>query len=127
FVLAGTSGGVTEVLHADLTRSFDFQNGPDSVVLRGPGAAVLDALGYGVFGFGEVFAGEGQPASDAPPGSSLARLFADVDTNHNAADFGVLSAPTPGTGPVAAAVPEPRAGVLVLVGSVALRRLLGAS
>ncbi|NRA02575.1 MAG: lamin tail domain-containing protein [Myxococcales bacterium] len=127
FVIAGTSGGVTEVPNADLERSFDFQNGPDSVVLRGPGAALLDALGYGAFGSGEVFAGEGQPAPDAPPGSSLARLLANLDTDNNAADFGVLSLPTPGTGPVGAPVPEPRAWVLVLVGSAALRRALRGS
>ena len=72
-------------------------------------------------------AGEGQPAPDAPPGSSLARLLANLDTDDNAADFGVLSLPTPGTGPVGAPVPEPRAWVLVLVGSAALRRALRGS
>lgn len=127
FVLAGTSGGVTEVPNADLTRDFDFQNGPDSVLLRGPGGTIFDALGYGVFGPGTVFAGEGAPAPDAPPGSSLARTLANVDTDHNAADFGVQSMPTPGTGQVGTPVPEPRAWLLVLVASLALRRMLRAT
>jgi hypothetical protein len=58
------------------------------------GTTVLDALGYGVFAAGEVFAGEGLPAADPPAGSSLARLFADVDTDDNAADF-VAGPPAP--------------------------------
>jgi hypothetical protein len=45
----------------------------------------LDAIGYGVFGVGEIFAGEGTAAVDAPAGSSLARLFANLDTDDNAA------------------------------------------
>ena len=59
---------------------------------------MLDAVGYGVFGVGEIFAGEGDPAPDAPSGSSLARLFADLDTDDNLIDFEVLSEPTPGFG-----------------------------
>ena len=106
FVLADVTGaGVTFVAAADQLANFDFQNGPDSLVLRSE-TAVLDALGYGVFTPSEVFAGEGAAAPDPPAGSSLARRFADIDTNDNAADFVVLAAPTPGTGPVFA-VPEP--------------------
>ena len=71
-----------------------------------PESSVLDALGYGVFAVGEVFAGEGAPAVDPAAGASLARRFADVDTGDNAADFIALAAPTPGSAPLSA-VPEP--------------------
>ena len=64
--------------------NFDFQNGPDSVVLRDALGTAVDALGYGIFAAGEVFAGEGSPAPDPAAGSSLARVFADVDTDDNA-------------------------------------------
>ncbi len=119
FVVADDAGdGTTLVAGADLVANFDFQNGPDSVVLRDAGG-VLDALGYGVFGAGEFFAGEGAPAPDAPAGSSLARVFADVDTDDNASDFAV-GAPTPGS--AAFAVPEPASGALLALGLAALAR-----
>lgn len=111
FVVADDQGdGTTLVAEADLIASFDFQNGPDSVVLRSASAPV-DALGYGDFAPGDVFAGEGAPAPDPPAGSSLARRFANVDSDDNLADFVVLAAPTPGTGPLAP-VPEPGSAVL---------------
>lgn len=114
FVVADLqSGGGTLVPEADLLVDFDLQNGPDSVVLRQGGVAV-DALGYGSFGAGDVFAGEGSAAPDASPGESLARILADVDTDDNAADFEVLDAPTPGTG--ALAIPEPGAALLLAAG-----------
>lgn len=113
FVLADeASGGGTSVLGADLLASFDFQNGPDSIVLR-QGDVVIDAIGYGVFGAGEIFAGEGSPAPDVDPGSSLARRFADQDTNDNLADFIVLATPTPG---VAELTPVPEPGSALLFG-----------
>jgi hypothetical protein len=114
FVVADLlTGGGTLVPGADLILNFDLQNGPDSIVLR-LGATILDALGYGAFGPGDVFAGEGAAAPDPPAGSSLARRFADVDTGDNAADFEVLAAPTPGSAPLAVAVPEPGAAPLAL-------------
>jgi hypothetical protein len=119
FVVADDAGGgVTQVAGADLILEFDFQNGPDSVRLMA-GVSVLDALGYGVFAAGEVFAGEGLPAPDPAAGSSLARHFADVDTDDNAADFEVLAMPTPGTAPLLG-VPEPASAALVLAGLVGL-------
>ena len=119
FVVADSfAGGPTLVANADLVLNFDFQNGPDSVVLR-EGDVVHDALGYGDFAVGDVFAGEGSPAPAAPAGASLARLFANVDTDDNAADFAVLATPTPGTGPFAA-VPEPATSLLVGLGLVGL-------
>jgi len=113
FVVADrSSDGSTSVAVADLLANFDFQNGPDSVILR-QGESIVDALGYGVFSVSEVFAGEGQPAPDAEPGSSLARLFANLDSDDNQSDFRVLAAPTPGVAAFAL-VPEP--GVSLMLG-----------
>jgi hypothetical protein len=121
FVVADDAGdGSTEVAGADLIANFDFQNGPDSIVLRDDDV-VFDAVGYGVFGVGEVFAGEGSPAPDAPADSSLARLFADVDSDDNAADFVVLSVPTPGSAPLLG-LPEPGTALLLALGLAGLVR-----
>ncbi len=110
FVLADVDGsGMTLVPNADAVVNFDFQNGPDSVVLR-DAAGVVDAVGYGVFDAADVFAGEGTPAPDAPAGSSLARWFADADTDDNAFDFTIQDVPTPGSAPLM--VPEPGTGAL---------------
>jgi len=119
FVVADrTSSGTTSVGAADLLANFDFQNGPDSVVLRSD-AGVLDALGYGVFAPDEIFAGEGASAPDASPGSSLARHFADLDTDDNASDFLVLGTPTPGAASFAV-VPEPGAALMLGLGLAGL-------
>lgn len=106
------SDGGTLVAGADLLASFDFQNGPDSLVLRDALGAAVDAVGYGTFATGEVFAGEGAPAPDPAAGASIARRFADVDTGDNAADFLALDVPTPGTAPLSP-VPEPAAALLL--------------
>ena len=119
FVLADDAGGgMSSVPEADLVLDFDFQNGPDSILLR-EGDSVLDALGYGVFEAGQVFAGEGTPAPDAPAGSSLARHFADLDSDDNAADFAVQGVPTPGIAPLSG-IPEPSSALLVAVGLLGL-------
>lgn len=119
FVVADeASGGGTGVLGADLVAPFELQNGPDSVLLRS-GTDVLDALGYGAFGPGDVFAGEGAAAPDAPGGSSLARVFADIDTDDNASDFELLAVPTPGSAP--RSVPEPRVAALAALGALLIR------
>ena len=118
FVVADTdSQGATAVPDADQLANFDFQNGPDSVELH-DGASVLDAVGYGDFDPAEIFAGEGTPAPDAPPGSSLARIFADVDTDDNVLDFEVLAMPTPGA--AAFVVPEPGTATLMFTGLTSL-------
>jgi len=111
FVVADTDGTGTQVAHADEVENFDFQNGPDSIVLKNALGQVLDSLGYGVFGPTDVFAGEGSPAPGAAAGQSLARFFANRDSNDNAADFGLLDVPTPGSGPLAA--PEPDTAVVI--------------
>jgi hypothetical protein len=115
FVVADqTSEGTSSIAGADLLANFDFQNGPDSVVLR-IGELVVDALGYGDFGGSEVFAGEGSAAPDGPAGSSLARHFANVDTDDNFADFFVASSPTPGVADFAP-IPEPGGALLLGLG-----------
>ena len=91
----------------------DFQNGPDSIVLR-DGSGVLDALGYGNF-TSSIFAGEGMPAMDVLAGISLARFNLLADTGNNLVDFTALESPTPGSVPLAA-VPLPPAVALFLSG-----------
>jgi hypothetical protein len=118
FLIGDDSGdGSTLVSDADLVLEIDFQNGPDSVVLRN-GATVLDSLGYGDFS-GQVFAGEGNAAPDGPSGSSLARHNPLLDTDNNFDDFMVLDLTTPGAVPVSA-VPVPPAIALFLSGIVGL-------
>jgi hypothetical protein len=118
FVVGDDSGdGSTLVGNADLVMNVDFQNGPDSVVLR-DSLGVLDALGYGDF-TGGVFAGEGNPAADVPGGFSLARFNPLLDSNDNLVDFISLATPTPGSVPVSA-VPVPPAVMLFLSGMAGL-------
>ena len=106
------------MIGADLLLDFDIQNGPDSLVLRS-GDDLLDAVGFGVFGPEQVFAGEGSPAPDVPAGSSLARRFANVDTDDNASDFVEQAMPTPGSAPLAP-VPEPGVASLCALGLAGL-------
>lgn len=118
FVIGDDSGdGSTLVANADLVMNVDFQNGPDSVVLR-DNNGVLDALGYGDFS-GGVFAGEGTAAADVPGGLSLARINPLLDSNDNLVDFIALDVPTPGSVPVSA-VPVPPAVMLFLSGMAGL-------
>lgn len=119
FVVADrTSAGVSSVAAANLLLDFDIQNGPDSLLLRSA-TELLDAVGFGVFGAADVFAGEGSPAVDVPAGASLARLFANADSGDNGADFVQLAVPTPGSA-LFAPVPEPGVASLCALGLVAL-------
>ena len=123
FVVGDTDGTASQVANVDLVLNFDLQNGPDSVVLRDALGNALDSLGYGTFAASDVFAGEGSSAPGAAAGQSVARLFANRDTNDNAADFGLLDLPTPGTGPIAAPEPALAATLAAALGSLgALRR-----
>ena len=127
FVVADTDGTASQVANVDLTLNFDLQNGPDSVVLRDALGQALDSLGYGVFGATDVFAGEGSPAPGAAAGQSVARRFANRDTNDNAADFVLLDTPTPGSGPLAASEPGQLLALAIAVSALALGRQCSSS
>jgi hypothetical protein len=80
----------------------DLQNGPDNVLLLGPGDIVVDGVGYsgfdGTFEPPDVFRGEIAAAvspPDANKGFSLSRLPDGTDAGNNATDFG-LGTKTPG-------------------------------
>ena len=110
FLIAERAGSQTlRDIAAFLVDDLDLQNGPDSLrLVWNPGTSmerVIDAIGYGNFGVGDVFAGEGDSATGAPAGQSLARDEAGRDTNNNRADFARSSArglgvPTPGGAPL---------------------------
>ncbi len=124
FVIGDDSRGNTSVANVDLIGDIDYQNGPDSVVLRGV-TGVLDAIGYGVFGAADIFAGEGGAAQDPLAGSSIARLNTVFDSGDNSIDFSVLTTPTPGTVPFPSTVPLPASAWLLgsgLMTLVSLRR-----
>lgn len=118
FLIGDDSGnGTSLVSNVDLVLDVEFQNGPDSIVLRDTNG-VLDALGYGDFGSG-FFAGEGNAATDVAGGWSLARNNPLADSDDNAADFFGFDIPTPGLVP-ASAVPLPPALALFLSGFAGL-------
>ena len=118
FVIGDDSGnGTSLVSNVDLVLDVEFQNGPDSIVLRDANG-ILDALGYGDFS-SAVFAGEGSAAPDVPGGWSLARHDPLLDTDDNAADFLGIDIPTPGLVP-ASTVPVPPAVALFLSGFAGL-------
>ena len=123
------AGDATAVPNADRVENFDIQNGPDSLQLVDAGGIVLDAVGFGEFDSGDAFAGEGTPAAEGPPGTSLARRYADLDSDDNGADFVVQDPPTPGIASFLAdgapprppsTVPEPSAALLCGLGLLAL-------
>jgi hypothetical protein len=99
FVVTRTDADAALAAVADLQNDLaDYQNGPDSIQLRDASDAVIDAVGYGTFGAGLTFAGEGSPAPDSGDDSSLSRNASSADTDDNAADF-EISVPSPGTAP----------------------------
>ena len=106
FLIGDDNAGSTAVPGADLIADIDYQNGPDSVVLRN-GAVILDAVGYGSFGGSSIFAGEGAPAPDPASGSSIARFNPLFDSGDNSLDFVVLETPTPGSIMAVSQVPLP--------------------
>lgn len=120
-VIGDDDGGATSVANADFIADVDFQNGPDSVVLRN-GGGILDAVGYGNFSASDVFAGEGSPALDPASGWSIARFDLAVDSGDNSMDFIVLETPTPGFVPEFAAVPVPPAAFLFASGLMLLAK-----
>ena len=118
-LIGDDSCGTTFVANADLIADIDYQNGPDSVVLRDD-VTILDAVGYGSFSAGEVFFGEGGSAPDPAAGGSIARLNPFVDSNDNSVDFIALDTPTPGVVPVVSAAPLPASLGLLASGLVPL-------
>ena len=142
-VVADGAGGVTTVVGADvIVDDFDLQNGPETLLLMF-GDDVIDAVAYGTFGPSHQAFGEGAPIATGPSGTSVARIFANVDSDDNASDFEVLGTPTPGSGAVRvtiepprpepepdpdpeaeASIPEPGTGILLLVGLAAVGGLL---
>lgn len=116
FVIAHPSAAEDLRAVADLLDAgVDLQNGPDSVQVRW-GATVLDALGYGDFGTGDVFAGEGQPAAATGVGESLSRAPDHGDSDDNAADF-TVGASSPGAAGVGCADECATAGITACDGS----------
>ncbi|MBN1553023.1 lamin tail domain-containing protein, partial [bacterium] len=84
FIIAQDSSVANSDMINDMV---NYQNGPDSIQLRN-GAQVIDAIGYGDFGAGEVFAGEGDPAPAYFTGEhSHSRIPDGDDTNNNLNDF----------------------------------------
>lgn len=108
----------TVLAGVDLFANVDWQNGPDSLQLWNDSGMIADALQYGDAG---IFnAGEGAPALDVGAGQSLSRDPFGTDTGDNLTDFTVLDAPTPGSGPQLATVPEPGSLVLMTSGLLVL-------
>lgn len=92
--------GTTNVTGADLVENFDPHNAPDCVQLLDEKGGVLDALGYGTPIVTPAENGkscfEGTPATKTSSGQSLSRTNGK-DSDDNAADFQVLTVPTPGS------------------------------
>ncbi|MCG3173970.1 MAG: hypothetical protein GMKNLPBB_02187 [Myxococcota bacterium] len=100
--------GEASVASRNQNLSVDIQNGPDNVVLLKDNTTI-DAVGYGSFGSGETFSGEGRAAPNAADGKSIARTPDGADSNDNGRDFAVESSPTPGA-PNRASQPPADAG-----------------
>ena len=97
FLIAHPSATGALAANADMSDAgVDLQNSPDSLQLR-YGSLVVDAVAYGSFSDSEFPAGEGDPAPAAGVDESLSRDENFTDTDNNAADFHVVSEPTPGT------------------------------
>jgi len=107
FVIATASADAALAPVVDMvSANADMQNGPaDNVQVRWAGGQVVDALGYGPFAAGDVFAGEGadytQAAAAANPDPTwgvfcLSRSADHADSGVNLYDFFLRSACSPG-------------------------------
>ena len=90
FYLLGGSTYASDV-QADARFNVNLAASGGGLALR-VGVTVVDSVGWGSATNAFV---EGSPASAPPSGSSAARTVDGQDTNNNAADFGVISPPTP--------------------------------
>ena len=83
---------------ADQSFSFGLSSTAGGIGFRDTAGALVDSVGYGD-GTANALV-EGSPSAAPPitdaPGSSAGRNGASADTNSNAADFSVITAPTPG-------------------------------
>ena len=83
---------------ADQSFSFGLSSTGGGIGLRNTAGALVDSVGYGD-GTANALV-EGSPSAAPPitdaPGSSAGRNSASADTNGNAADFNLTTAPTPG-------------------------------
>ena len=95
FALPAAGVGVYPELPPYQSGQDAMQNGPENVALLDDQGVRVDAVGYGAFGSGDVFDGEGMPAEDVFSGHSLGRPPGAADTDDNAADFRSYY-PTPG-------------------------------
>jgi hypothetical protein len=112
FLIAHPDANAALRAEADLfDNQADLQNGPDNVILV-RGAVFIDNVGYGNFGGGDVFVGQGQPAAEPENGESLQRV---MRSNNNRADWS-SAIPTPG---VAVCMDACDAGTQRCVGDVA--------
>ncbi|MFO0744646.1 MAG: PKD domain-containing protein [Myxococcota bacterium] len=96
YVVAKTGSNAAILAAADQTSAnADYQNGPDNIQLR-QGTTVVDAVGYGTFAVGDVFAGEEAAVAGVTSGVSIGRDASATDTDANVDDFYPQLAWTPG-------------------------------
>lgn len=106
----------THVSNTDYITAFDPQNGPDAIQLFDPDGFFVDVVGYGkplpALDAEGLPMFEGEPAVDAPMGSSISRPAEGEDTDQNQVDFMVNSTPSPGTVDVVVPGVSVKGGVL---------------
>ncbi len=92
--------GQTYVQNADWVANFDPPNGPDCLQLVDPEGSLADVLGYGsplvLRAQNNLLCYDGEPAPDAPSGSSLTRPAENQDTDNDVGDWTINSSPSPG-------------------------------
>ncbi len=118
FVIAHTKAtGALKAAADQAHKGVDFQNGADSVVLQF-GDKAVDAVGYGNFGSGLVFKGEGKPTIDVLSGQALGRDHLGTDTDNNEKDFRAILKPTPGAANPKPCIPKSCKDVGAMCGTV---------